>query len=101
MEKEYEIMARKFKALSDPNRIWILNILKQGEYCACNLLEMLNVTQPTLSHHMKILSDAEIVNARKNGKWVYYSLSTEGIKYLVDYLSDFENCSTDLYCCEE
>ena len=94
-------MARKFKALCDPNRIWILNILKQGEYCACNLLEILNVTQPTLSHHMKILSDAEIVNARKDGKWVYYSLSKEGVETLVTYLSNFEEYSTDLACCKE
>lgn len=64
-------MARRFKALSDSNRIWILNILKEGEFCACKLLEMLNVGQSTLSHHMKILVDAKIVNTRKEGKWMH------------------------------
>lgn len=88
MEKEFESMARRFKALSDPNRIWILNILKEGEFCACKLLEMLNVGQSTLSHHMKILVDAKIVNARKEGKWMHYSLSDEGITLLQEYLSD-------------
>ena len=88
MEKEFESMARRFKALSDPNRIWILNILKEGEFCACKLLEMLNVGQSTLSHHMKILVDAKIVNARKEGKWMHYSLSDEGIILLQEYLLD-------------
>ena len=91
MKKEYELMARKYKALSDPNRIWILNILKDGEFCACKLLEMLNVGQSTLSHHMKILVDADIVNERKEGKWMHYSLSDKGIVVLQEYLADFRN----------
>lgn len=91
MEKEYEVIARKYKALSDPNRIWILNILKNGEFCACKLLEILNVGQSTLSHHMKILVDAEIVCARKEGKWMHYSLSNEGIDVLEKYLTDLKS----------
>lgn len=91
MEKEYEVIARKYKALSDPNRIWILNILKNGEFCACKLLEILNVGQSTLSHHMKILVDAEIVCARKEGKWMHYSLSNEGIDVLEKYLIDLKS----------
>lgn len=102
MNKEYEVMSRKFKALCDPNRIWILNILKNGEYCACDLLEMLNVGQPTLSHHMKILVDAEIVKARKEGKWIHYSLSKEGVQALSEYLSTFEDFSIETQgCCKE
>ena len=88
MEKEYELMAKRYKALGDPNRIWILNILKDNELCGCKLLEILNVGQSTLSHHMKILVDAEIVHARKDGKWMHYSLSEEGINYLQQYLHD-------------
>lgn len=91
MEKEYEVIARKYKALSDPNRIWILNILKNGEFCACKLLEILNVGQSTLSHHMKILVDVEIVCARKEGKWMHYSLSNEGIDVLEKYLTDLKS----------
>ena len=101
MEKEYEMMARRFKALCDPNRVWILNILKNGEYCACHLLEMLNVGQPTLSHHMKILVDAEIVNARKQGKWIHYSLSDDGLDVLTQYLNTFKGCSSDSQCCKD
>lgn len=67
------------KALSDENRIRILEMLRCGEKCACKLLEELNITQPTLSHHMKILCDSGLVNGRKEGKWMHYSIHSEGI----------------------
>ena len=67
--------AAVFKALCDENRIRILKLLTGGEKCACKLLDELSVTQPTLSHHMKILCDSGIVSGRKEGKWMYYSIS--------------------------
>lgn len=76
-----------FKAFCDENRIRILQLLLDGEKCACKLLEALNITQPTLSHHMKILCDSGIVSGRKDGKWMHYSLSDEGIKAAQKYLS--------------
>ena len=66
---------RVFKALGDEKRLRILSLLRQGERCARVLLEDLNLSQPTLSHHMKILCDARLVTGRKEGKWVYYSLN--------------------------
>lgn len=83
-EKETAIM---FKAFCDENRIRILTMLETGEKCACALLEQMHVTQPTLSHHMKILCDAGIVQGRKEGKWMHYALSTQGIKQAERYLS--------------
>ena len=70
-----------FKALCDENRIMILKLLQDGEKCACKLLEELNITQPTLSHHMKILCDSGIVVSRKEGKWMHYRISAEGTAY--------------------
>ncbi|HOO28571.1 MAG TPA: metalloregulator ArsR/SmtB family transcription factor [Lachnospiraceae bacterium] len=70
--------ARMMKALADENRLSILELLQDGEKCACVLLEELNITQPTLSHHMKILCDSGIVEGRRDGKWTHYSLSAEG-----------------------
>ena len=70
-----------FKAFCDENRIRILKLLCTGEKCGCRLLEELNVTQPTLSHHMKILCDSGVVVGRKEGKWTHYSISTEGAEY--------------------
>ena len=75
-----------FKAFCDENRVRILKMLQSGEKCACKLLEELNVTQPTLSHHMKILCDSGVVAGRKEGKWMHYFLSQEGIKAATDCL---------------
>ena len=83
-----EKTAKIFKALGDPNRIAILKMLQSGEKCACKLLEELNVGQSTLSHHMKILCDAEIVKGRKEGKWTHYSFNDEGINNAKDILND-------------
>lgn len=77
-----------FKALCDENRIRILKLLQSGEKCACVLLEDLQITQPTLSHHMKILCDSEIVVGRKDGKWTYYSISQEGAETAVKCLQE-------------
>lgn len=63
-----------FKALGDDNRLQILAMLASGEKCACVLLEQLQISQPTLSHHMKILVDSGIVMAFKRGKWTYYQI---------------------------
>lgn len=62
------------KALGDPKRLKIISLLTTGEQCACKLLKEFNITQPTLSHHMKILSEADLVSSRKEGKWTYYSI---------------------------
>ncbi len=70
--------AKVFKAFCDENRLQILEMLQSGEKCACILLEKLNITQPTLSHHMKILVESGVVSARKDGKWTHYSISEQG-----------------------
>lgn len=75
-----------FKAFCDINRIQILKLLLTGEKCACVLLEHLRISQPTLSHHMKILCDSGIVDVRKEGKWAYYSISLEGVAYAAECL---------------
>ena len=95
--------AAVFKALGDENRICILKMLQGGEKCACHLLEELNISQPTLSHHMKILCDAGIVNGRKEGKWMYYSICCDGaksIRGLLQELLSAENRPANC-CCEE
>ena len=75
-----------FRALSDENRVRIIKMLKEEEKCACTLLKNLELSQPTLSHHMKILVRSGIVVARKAGKWTYYSISEEGVQNAIDLL---------------
>lgn len=65
------------KALGDLNRLQIIQMLSAGEKCGCKLLEAFEITQPTLSHHMKILVECGLVSARKEGKWHHYSLVRE------------------------
>ena len=86
MNECYEKRAGLFKALSDPNRLMILEMLSGGELCACKILERFQITQPTLSHHMKILCDCGLVSGRKEGKWIYYSLDGEAVRGLKDFL---------------
>jgi len=77
-----------FKAFCDERRIEILNQLKCGEKCACKLLEDVDISQATLSHHMKILCDSGIVNGRKEGKWMHYSINKEGCQLAEDLLKE-------------
>ena len=86
--------ARVFKALCDENRIKILQLLQGGEKCACVLLDDLHITQPTLSHHMKILCDSELVAGRKEGKWTYYSISPEGAAAAMNCLQELTTVTT-------
>ena len=81
-------MAAMFKAFADENRIQILELLRDGERCACMLLEEMKITQPTLSHHMKILCDAGVVVGRKEGKWMHYSISADGLGIVRNYLDE-------------
>ena len=92
-----------FRAFCDENRIRILNLLRGGEKCACRLLEELSISQPTLSHHMKILCDSGIVVGRKEGKWMHYRISPNGVQIARKYLDDLTVAQTDdedKPCCE-
>ena len=91
MKNKYTETAEIFKAFCDENRIKILEMLKSGEKCACKLLEELNVTQPTLSHHMKILCDSGVVIGRKEGKWTHYSIFEQGAKIASETLQELTN----------
>lgn len=90
-----------FKAFGDENRIRILKLLGSEEKCACHLLEQMRISQPTLSHHMKLLCDAGIVQGRKEGKWMHYRICPQGIQEVRDFLKTLEDPSTETKpCCE-
>jgi len=80
------------KALGDANRLRIIGMLSDGEKCGCKLLEAFNITQPTLSHHMKVLCGCGLVISRKEGKWSHYSLSCETFAAFKDYISSLQCC---------
>jgi len=108
----YKENALLFKALSDPNRLMIVDMLSCGELCACIILEKFQITQPTLSHHMKTLCESGLVNGRKDGKWMYYSLNDEAILSFRGFLETVTTekqdcicndaiCVCENVCCEE
>ena len=103
MEQVYIDTAKVLKAISDPKRLRIVDMLSCGELCACKILEAFHITQPTLSHDMKVLIEARIVNDRREGKNIYYSLNKEHLaafeKMLHDILAEKENCICHLDGC--
>ena len=97
MKNNYQNNAKVFKAFCDENRLMILEMLHSGEKCACPLLDNLNISQSTFSHHMKILCESGVVNSRKEGKWTYYSISIEGSSYAGELLKKLTTINTDKY----
>lgn len=77
---------KMLKALGDDTRAKIFEMLQGGELCACKILEKLNITQPTLSHHMKILCDCGLVEAERNWKWMHYSVNRTALSGLIGWL---------------
>ena len=101
MEDKFNQNALVFKAISDVNRLLILDYLMEGERCACKILEQLQISQPTLSHHMRILSNIDLVYARKEGKWMHYSLNKAKFEELKKYFEQFTKShmiKTDCTC---
>jgi ArsR family transcriptional regulator len=93
MNMKYDKYAEIYKALGDINRLMIIDMLTEGELCACKILEKFEITQPTLSHHMKTLCACGLVKGRKQGKWTYYSITIEGVKNAATMLQKFSNPS--------
>lgn len=103
MNQIYIDAAQKLKALSDPKRLEITDMLSCGEICACRILEYFKVSQPTLSHDMKVLLDAGIIRSRREGKNIYYSLQEENLAGLENLLrlifSKKEHCICENLAC--
>lgn len=78
MDGVHQRNARVFKALCDPKRLAILELLRGGEKCACVLMDQLDLAQSAVSYHMKILCQSGLVDSRQEGKWTHYRLSPTG-----------------------
>lgn len=98
MDAHYLACARMLKTLSDPSRLRIVDMLSCGEKCACELLDSFNFTQPTLSHHMRVLMESGLVRCRQEGLWRYYSLDTPQCEALLGELRRFMSFSQDCVC---
>ncbi|HYN43213.1 MAG TPA: metalloregulator ArsR/SmtB family transcription factor [Thermoanaerobaculia bacterium] len=88
-----ERLADLFHALSDPTRIRILAALRNGEQCVCNLTGLLVAQQSRLSFHMKTLKDAGLVNDRREGRWIHYSLDPDAVEEVREALEELSKAA--------
>jgi ArsR family transcriptional regulator len=86
-DDEATVVADRFKALADPTRVRILNILmRNGECCACDVQTNFDLSQPTISHHLSVLKKAGLVDCDVRGRWCFYRANTEAITQLANTL---------------
>lgn len=97
-----------FKVLSEPIRLQILDFLSCGELCACDILKNLSISQPNLSHHMKVLIESGLVDVQKRATWMYYSINYDRVEELHQYINALtkpkDECLCKISChesCEE
>lgn len=91
MKYSYAEYVSLFKAISDQTRLKIVDLLSCGEMCACQLLDNFNITQPTLSYHMRILCDSGMVKGRRDGAWMYYSINAAVIGNISEFLFEIKS----------
>ena len=98
-----EQAARSFHALSDETRLRIVECLGEGEQCVCDLMATLDTAQSRLSFHLKTLKDAGLVNDRREGRWMYYSLNAhtlEELQKIIAALKQTGRIRKSSFCCE-
>ena len=83
-----EHLASRFQALSDPKRLRLLSMISErGEVCACELVGALDLSQPTISHHLKVLHEAGFLTRERRGRWIHYAVDAEGVEGLAGALA--------------
>jgi len=90
LDKSFKVYALMMKALSDETRIKIFDMLSAGELCACKILEEFNITQPTLSYHMKMLCDSGLVSGRRDGVWMRYSINRDALGSIIELFGSID-----------
>jgi len=101
---DLDLVTRRLKALSDPHRLRILDRLRGGERCVCELTDVLDAGQSLLSFHLKVLKDAELVADRREGRWMHYRLNGQALEELEDFLGSLRRRTSERrwkpVCCE-
>jgi ArsR family transcriptional regulator len=88
-----EQTAQVFHALSDATRLGILEMLRDGERCVCDLMDSLDAAQSRLSFHLKVLKEAGLVSDRRDGRWVYYTLSQGALADAEEYVGELKTAA--------
>ena len=83
-----DLTIARCRALADATRLAIIDRLRDGERCVCDLTEALDASQPLLSFHIKILRNAGLIDGRRSGRWVYYSLNSAALEQLREFIEE-------------
>ena len=95
-----ELARQRLKALADPLRLQVLEVLGGGERCVCDLTAELGLAQSKLSFHLKVLKEAGLLTDRQEGRWIYYRLQSEAIEQLQQWLGGLvHHCRTPAAPC--
>jgi ArsR family transcriptional regulator len=96
-------LLRRLQALADEKRLAVVERLREGEHCVCDLQEVVGASQSLLSHHLRVLREAGLVSDRKEGRWVHYSLVPEALAEVEEFLEKArtaaESAGTGVECC--
>lgn len=98
MKYNYTECVPMLKALTDETRLKIIDMLSCGQMCACEILKRFNITQPTLSYHMKILTNSGMVIGKRDGAWIHYSLNDDRNNELRSFLDNLMSDTDDCIC---
>ncbi len=96
---DLERTTQLFGALSDETRLHILNLLRGGEWCVCELTEAVGIRQSLLSFHLRTLKEAGLVADRRDGRWVHYSLNTPGLEQIGEFIAALVSPAPSSGCC--
>lgn len=100
--KDLSAITKQFRALSDENRLHIVDLLRNGERCVCELTDALDLGQSLLSFHLKTLKDAGLVTDRREGRWAYYTLNADAFAQLEEFVGALPSTKLSLNiarCC--
>jgi ArsR family transcriptional regulator len=86
MQTDLTVLTRRFQALSDETRLGIIDLLRNGERCVCELTDSMEAAQSRLSFHLKVLKDAGLVTDRREGRWSYYTLNPDAFEQLEEFV---------------
>lgn len=86
-----EQMTKYFKILSDPTRLEIVELLLKGETCGCTLIDKLPITQPTLSYHLKTITDVGLARAERDGNWIKHYINRDELGKMISYLESLRD----------
>lgn len=87
--------AQLFKVLADANRLKIIELLIKGETCGCTLIDKLTISQPTLSYHLKMISEAGIARSEKSGNWIHYYINKEKLSEIISFIEMIKNTEVE------